>query len=68
MNRQEITEPAEIVQELHDRFYDIVGQAIEPSATLEDFIEQHGVVLPEVSKAQRVSLDQEFMSKMSKKH
>ena len=57
---QEITEPAEIVQELQDRFCDTVGQTFEPSATLEDFLEQHGVVLPEVSEAQRDSLDQEF--------
>jgi hypothetical protein len=59
-NGQETTEPAEIVQELQDRFCDTVGQTIEPSATLEDFLEQHGVVLPEVSEAQMDSLDQEF--------
>jgi hypothetical protein len=59
-NGQEITEPAEIVQELQDRYCDTVGQAFEPSATLEDFLQQHGVVLPEVSEAQRDSLDQEF--------
>jgi GGDEF domain-containing protein len=45
-NGQEITQPAEIVQELQDRFCDTVGQTFEPSATLEDFHEQHGVVLP----------------------
>ncbi len=59
-NGQEITEPAEIVQELQDRFCDTVGQTFEPSATLEDFLEQHCCVLPEVSEAQRDSLDQEF--------
>jgi hypothetical protein len=36
---QEITEPEEIVQELQDRFCDTVGQAFEPSATLEDFLQ-----------------------------
>ncbi len=44
-NGQDITKPAEIVQKLQDRFYDTVGQTFEPSATLEDFPEQHGVVL-----------------------
>ena len=48
------------MQELQDRYCDTVGQAFEPSATLEDFLQQHGVVLPEVSEAQRDSLDQEF--------
>jgi hypothetical protein len=57
-NGQEITEPAEIVQELKGRFCDTVGQAFEPSAMLEDFLEQHGVALPKVSVAQRDSLDQ----------
>ncbi len=57
---QEITQPAQIVQELQDRFCDTVGQTFEPSARLEDFLEQHCVVLPEVSEAQRDSLDQEF--------
>jgi hypothetical protein len=45
-NGQKTTEPAEIVQELQDRFCDTVGQASEPSATLEDFLQQHGVVIP----------------------
>ncbi len=58
---QEITQPAQIVQELQDRFCDTVGQTFQPSARLEDFLEQHSVVLPEVSEAQRDSLDQEFM-------
>jgi hypothetical protein len=42
-----------VVQELQDRFCDTVGQAFEPSCTLEDFLEQHGAVLPEATKAQR---------------
>jgi hypothetical protein len=36
-NGQEINKPAEIVQELQDRFCDTVGQAFEPSATLENW-------------------------------
>jgi hypothetical protein len=67
-NGQEITVPAEIVQELKDRFCDTVGQAFEPSATLQDFLQQHEVVLPEVSEAQRDSLDQEFTYQDVKKH
>jgi hypothetical protein len=65
---QEITQPAQIVQELQeDRFCDTVGQTFELSARLEDFLKQHGVVLPEVSEVQRDSLDQEFMYQDIKK-
>ncbi len=66
-DRQEITEPAEIAQELQDRFFDTVGQAFEPSAILEDFLEQHRVVLPEVSEVQKNSLDQKFTHQDAKK-
>jgi hypothetical protein len=59
MDRQEITEPAQILQELQDSFCDTVGQAFEPSAMLEDFLEQHRAVLSKV-EAQRDGLDQEF--------